>query len=276
MFRKQSRNMRSYIEKIIFCFFIFQLVILHGVSQENIKIPQWKKNLKLEQRKHIKNTLSNAEYVFEGKIIRYGYYHRNDEMIFSQIVQIKKVYKGKLKLGTVEILDVNNNNIVLSEKRTIDTAKRENSYVFICRKAYEYPFDSKYNIDLVDNKTILRPYNDIGGAEINLNYSGNKPKGLDSLFDTKVSLYRYLEQFPKIKIPKNYFDEIPIIKDEIICQNPPIFEKCREQIMVDSLDKLDSLRKINKIKETHIRDSVKLLNRHKFQLLNDSLKNIKH
>lgn len=77
---------------LIFCF----LLLLKGIrGQDNGII------MNNFEAKYRDEAISNSTFVFEGSIIKQSAYIRDNKCIKSNIVEIKRVLRGFLKVGTV-------------------------------------------------------------------------------------------------------------------------------------------------------------------------------
>jgi hypothetical protein len=160
-------------------------------------------------------TINKSDYVFEGVIIKQTIYLRKNHMACSNIVKITKVFRGNLKPGTVEIVSYTNMFIANNTDRDVCDAaclkkyNRDTLGIFFCRVAKEFPYSSKYNVDALDNKTILtdyhnneEPYGD-GDRILSPHYGYKGMPGLNEngRIRTKAQVYQMLRKYPNLKIP---------------------------------------------------------------------------
>ena len=161
------------------------------------------KNAKANQNER-EMTLKYSEFVFEGVIQKFDIYLRKDShdleyTASSLLVKVAKVYRGngKIRKGNVEIVDRGRYCLINGQKR--ETSKRDSGMIFIffCREASEFPYDRLYNLDSVDNKTILTEflYSEWG---IDLNSYDSKKLNLD--FESRTEIYEYLKTLPDMDI----------------------------------------------------------------------------
>ena len=148
-----------------------------------------------KRKKQIRDTLANAEYIFEGKTIRLTSYRRDNKInVESRIVKISKVIKGNLKIGTCEIVTPLPEGSGAGDTRE-PYEPRDTFGIFVCRKAKEFPYNPKYNIDRVDNKEILTE----GHNVCSILFIDRMIIGPDSLFRNKIAAYRFLKHYGNIK-----------------------------------------------------------------------------
>jgi len=185
---------------IIACLALLFLCNTSTKAQYNIEEMNRKKQKEI--RDYDNETINTADFIFEGVITKQSLYSRNDKVLFSTIIDIKKVFRGNLKLGTIELISPIVVDLFDKTKRLEIKEYVNSSCIFMCRKAIEYPFDSRYNIDAVDNKLIVTPKSKCGEIHLNYGYTVNGAQGLDTTFKSKGDLYRYLSTFPRMKIPK--------------------------------------------------------------------------
>jgi len=155
----------------------------------------------MKQSDSIRDEIINkSEYVFEGNIIKNDIYFRNNSVTSSEIVKITKVFRGNIVPGTIEIVSFSSLNMDGDQRVTGHVNSVDKFGIFFCRPAKEFPYDSKYNIDQVDNKVILS-YNGI------IKYSS--PYGYTGLgvlkrgrINTKAEVYTLLKRYPNLNIPE--------------------------------------------------------------------------
>ena len=178
---------------------LFLLVSLSAFTSQQSKSNLTEAEQKALRKKAIKDTMKIAEFIFEGAIVKVDKYNKQElyPVYTSIIVNINKVFKGNLKLGTVEIVmkdfNATSYNMRLTYEKISDSIE-----IFVCREAKEYTYDPKYNIDKVDNSTILTTYN----PDLSVQFYGQYAYAYDSSFHSKLSVYRYLRKEFKIPIPK--------------------------------------------------------------------------
>ena len=165
------------------------------------------------------DAINNSPYVFEGVIIKESFYKRNNSTVISYIVRVTSILRGKLKLGTVEI--VSYSDILITDGKERESLDNKGSQrigndtlcVFFCKPATELSYNAKYNIDNVDNKTVLSGFynnrNDENQFSMLVGYrrKGFYYGGLDALFKTKVEVYQYLSTFKGLNIPAEKLKE---------------------------------------------------------------------
>ena len=198
-----------------------------------------------KRKKQIRDTLANAEYIFEGKTIRLTSYRRDNKInVESRIVKISKVIKGNLKIGTCEIVTPLSEGIVAGDTRD-PYAPRDTFGIFVCRKAVEFPFDPRYNIDKVDNKEILTQ----GHKMCSILFTDRLILGPDTLFRNKIAAYRFLKHYGNIK--------------NIAVSGRELQDSTRqEEIYGDKLDNRNEGMEYNKEQEKLERDSIDTLMYH--------------
>ncbi len=130
---------------------------------------------------------------------------------------------------------------------------------FFCRSATEFPYNSKYNIDLVDNKIILASKDVIQPAPGG--YKGN------SLFkrgriNTKAEIYKILKRYPNLNIPETAEKE-PWDHDNSLLGLYPKFGTFKSEAAEDAyIDSVNRSRGFIKPKHiSQIKDSLKNVNR---------------
>ena len=151
------------------------------------------------------DVLNNAEFVFEAVVKKIDYYPRIDSdglkrLGISWILKVTKVFRGNLKPGTVEMVGESGNGVGIQQQRETDNQQRDTLFIFFCRVANEYPYNPKYNIYPVDNKTILAIYS----KEASDSYDRidvNLRQGFNKRFASKGDIYRYIAKYPNVKIP---------------------------------------------------------------------------
>ena len=170
------------------------------------KVPGDKDAFWKDQFEDIKN---NAEFVFEGIRKKVEQYPRidkdgNEYCVTSTIIKIKRVFRGKLKQGTLELITTikpYGNYVINLEEPRIPTKRRivqidpnDSVYLYFCKVAgNQYPHDTKYNIYPVDNKKILTVANNYLSCETKL--------PTDLLYQREIpggDLYKYLASWPNM------------------------------------------------------------------------------
>lgn len=216
----------------------------------------------------------NHYFVFEGTIIKRDYYYRNKTDLFeSDIVQISRVFRGfkQIKTGTVEIVFRANPYLtIFNAKRETDKSINEPTCVFFCREALEYPYNTEYNIDPVNNKIILTDL-----IRINLS-SFWSDRILQSDFGSKTEIYEYLKTLPKIDIVAINEQESIAKQDSAKRAKPlPVPPPARDTWVspeMDSVVSADIIRNSKKV--AHDADSVYQI-KWREQLREDSIENAK-
>jgi len=189
---------------IISCFAVILFLSTEAQQEKRINIDSIRKDYYATQLKRIKDS---AEYIFEGIVRKKDHYMRpwkngSEFNTTSTIVEITKVFRGNLRIGTVEIVNY-------ADSRMIGNTKIRGSYklnsgdtmkeIFFCNSSNIYPYDPKYNIDTVDNKTILNPFCSLGSLKSDPNdlyFNGISNKRL-----TKGEFYRFFGSFPNATMP---------------------------------------------------------------------------
>jgi len=166
------------------------------------KVPGEKEAFYQEQKNDV---INNAEFVFEGVVQRQDIYPRTDKegtefCAGSYIIKIIRVFRGHLKSGTVELVTTISPYSVNFEmpiqRKNIGIEPSDSVYLFFCKNAKEdYPYDKKYNIDQVSNKTILTDANNYVHCMTKLptlELFGYRIPGVE----TTPDYYKYLCSFP--------------------------------------------------------------------------------
>ena len=161
--------------------------------------------------KYCLDVINRSEFVFEGAIVKKSSYTRNGKCIVSNIVRIKNVLRGNLKPGTIEVLNYAEacepgRYTVDLKMLTVDTVG-----FFFCKVENEFGYDKKYNIDKVDNTTVLSTYKKDTDKDLDWIYvmvhSMRHYKGLNRLFLNRNEVYKYLKSFPNISLPPDFIDD---------------------------------------------------------------------
>ena len=197
-------KMRIEMKKYILCCFAVLLYISSPAQQDNTVN---KDSLDIIRQKGIAirlKQIQNAEFIFEGVVKKIDHYMRpnkdgNDFNTNSIIILITKVFRGNLKPGTVEIVKMADPRFESSAVRGSMALQHQDTTpaIYFCRASNIYPYDPKYNIDIVDNKTIL---------SLNTGYTLKyTPYALVELGVrkeiSKGDYYRFLGSFPNITMP---------------------------------------------------------------------------
>ena len=153
----------------------------------------------------------SAEFIFEGNIKSNEYYRRIDDngrsrLYSSTIINVTKVFRGNLKLGTIEIINKLDPSYILPpniERGTLKTLEADSVHIYFCKTSIKYPYDPKYNINQVNNKQILEYFNS------NNSFCTISLRDQDGLgftgryaFNSLGDIYRYIASFPNVKMPK--------------------------------------------------------------------------
>jgi len=192
------------MKKILIC--CFALLLLHGYTDAQAIKSYFNDSTQAAfLKKQTENIKNNIEFVFEGFFQRRDIYPRKDKngkvfYSYCDILKITKVFRGNLKPGTVELAGITDmNGFISPSERESSIISDSTKYIFFCRAAgKDHPYDSKYDIYPVDNKTILtRDNTDIIRI---FRIPG------DHIFETKMrtkgDFYRYLSKLPNVKMPK--------------------------------------------------------------------------
>ena len=188
------------MKKILIC--CFALLLLHNSSQGQVNSndPTVFDAFLKEQNEDVKN---NAEFVFEGYYQRRDIYPRKDkngEVYYptSVIVKITKVFRGNLKIGTVELAGIQNLNCFIPPSKRESYIPDSTKYIFFCRAAgKDHPYDAAYDIYPVDNKTILTSAN----KHVKCSFRILDDYMFESKMYSKGDVYRYIRKLPNIKMP---------------------------------------------------------------------------
>ena len=165
------------------------------------------------------DAFNKADYAFEGVIIKTSFYERNHSDVLSDIVKVTKVYKGNLKLGTVEI--VNYTNLLstsvgkdgkdtyapnLLDDHKLDTLSTFG--IFFCKVDKDLPYDATLNTDITDNKVLLSDYhNEFYLGILDRTFcTGKAYFGALGELSSKAEVYQKLRKYPNLKIP-DYADQ---------------------------------------------------------------------
>lgn len=131
--------------------------------------------------------INNAEFIFEGKVIRNCLIYTDSGFVGYNIVQIEKIYRGyeKLKFGNIEVLVISEKGIPTSHENNIIFCKGVPN-VNTC-----YPnqiFDNTSKVVLVNNLYSVSP----------------EREELAGLFDLNFTNYEkarnFLSKYPNINI----------------------------------------------------------------------------
>jgi len=191
----------------------FALLLLHNLMygqakndpRAHSKDPAIKGAFLKEQTEDVKN---NAEFVFEGIYQKQDVYPRgidNNGMqvhVGSAIIKITKVFRGNLKPGTIETIGkCQPGPYEIGESpndRISNIISDSTKYIFFCRNANkDFPYDTKYNIYPVDNKTILTAANQY----ISCGYRVPERYMFETKINSKGDVYKYISKLPHVKMP---------------------------------------------------------------------------
>lgn len=165
-----------------------------------------RERLAKEYKKQKEERMRTAEFVFEGIILKndvyaYVYPDGTKEKRFSAIIEITKVFKGNLKIGTVEIVSRGECDVITNMPTIRESRKNNTLAIFFKQKSNEFVYNKLYNIDDVDNKVILTNNNERIGYKMNM-LNGLWWNGeVDAQHITKDSLYNYLRKIEGLNIP---------------------------------------------------------------------------
>ena len=184
--------------------FLFQIVVF-DTSAQSI----YPKNYRLDKDECQKN----AEFIFEGNIIATrSYSDKNSiyEVLISELINITKVFKGNLKIGTVELIWKTSSDIVGSKDDPIMYYEKPFdicNHIFFCKVSNMYPHDRNSSGYTINNNVILNDYCDsryvIHDSQCRTTRKVLGITGFDSTFISKVSLYNYLRNKYQIVISKS-------------------------------------------------------------------------
>jgi hypothetical protein len=152
---------------IISCIALWlQLYIYSQVDNDQRRFSKDKNVKQAWIQEQIEDVKNNSEFIFEGVLDKTDEYPRVDKNgevfgIESWYIKITKVFKGKLKPGTIELIRKTDRSPKTrrSEKQSESVFPADSSFIFFCKETKEYPYDTKYNIYPLDNKKILTIYN---------------------------------------------------------------------------------------------------------------------
>jgi hypothetical protein len=183
------------------------------------------------------SAIKDADFIFEGIASTEEFYTRvgangKEQRMRSSIVTVTKVFRGNLKLGTVEVLDEIEDWDISAKRVIVNLHRSLTRGIYFCKVNKVYPFDSKYNIYAVDNKSILASC-----GFINLFVPG---QWFDKKFESKGRIYRYISTLPNITMPV-------ISKEDTVFSDQPVQPKVfhgHTKAYVDSVNRENEL-KIN-------------------------------
>jgi hypothetical protein len=210
-----------------------------------------------EEIEYIKN---NADFIFEGVLDKTDEYPRVDKNgkvfgVESWYIKITKVFKGKLKPGTIELIRKTDRlpKKRFSEKQSESVFPADSVFIFFCKETKEYPYDTKYNIYPLDNKKILSDYNN----NIVCTPSLFQLTIFEEKFNSLADIYRFISTLPHVKMP-------------VITQRDTSFERVRgpshpgtPHMMSQAM--VDSLKAIRNAKLIHDADSMYKANLIRYQ-----------
>ncbi len=169
--------------------------------------------------------VAEAEYIFEAKGIGYTCYWTSDSQIYtSNILEITKVFKGEIQLGTVEILSFGGNvdGVSTSWDCNISTPK-DIKIILFCKKTQKEPIKKNYEIT---NATPLEIVEECGKCWIGIGdnqileteFGPITPfaYGCDTYFLSKDELYNTLPERSDKNIdkPEKYKQTFSITPEE--------------------------------------------------------------
>jgi len=231
---------------------IMILLSLHVLAQKqdydpriHSKVPGVKEAFYAEQ---FDDMVNNSEYVFEGIFQKIEYYAREDKngrkfCAVSRIVKITKVFRGKLKLGTIElVLEAPQygayNHHIPDKRETFEFKHFDDSvYIFFCNKTKEFPYDKRYNIYKVDNNVFLAKANKYLDCQFSVGfvngYFGMKTYRPE--INSKIDLYKEMLKMPNInRAAIREQDTVP----EPSRSSPGAYRRVFNQAEIDSLRKI--------------------------------------
>jgi hypothetical protein len=220
---------------------------------------------KLEQNQ--KRTRDSSQFIFEGNLQYINTYNTSDKngnnfIIESRTINVTKVFRGQLKLGTVELI----RNIYPNGKTIYSPHKKsqkDTAFIFFCSEVKKNPFNASHNRGVFDNKMLLEYY---GYGAISLKYKTGFDGG--NSFPSLSSIYRYIGTFPNIKKP------VVTQNDTIETRFIKILKKNQSRPQTISPSVRDSLNVLRQAKFIHESDSIYQINNRRYQY-EDSIENVK-
>jgi hypothetical protein len=106
-----------------------------------------------------KKYINSVSYIFEGTVIKQDYYKGKNQVVYTSIIQISKIFKGspQLKLGSIKVVTakfVKNGDIIdiPSEGGDGINLNKDGCYIILCRLA-----NSSLSVDttITDNTITL-------------------------------------------------------------------------------------------------------------------------
>src|ERR1035437_9872088 len=148
-----------------------------------------------------KRTRDSSEYIFEGNLQNIDTYNATDKngynyIIESRTINITKEFRGKLKLGTVEMVQTiyPNGKMGFSPHKK---PQKDTIFIYFCSEVKKYPYDNLHKRGYFENKVFLEYY---GLGAISLLHQKSFD-GSTTGFHSLGSIYQYIESFPNIKKP---------------------------------------------------------------------------
>jgi hypothetical protein len=195
---------------LVICLLVTQLISLSAQedSAEKAERMRYAKVLRDSNMVHYQrqqaldreSIIKSADYIFEGTASTREIYtlvggDGKKHLMSSTIVSVTKIFRGNLKLGTVEILhELIPEQGWINEKREIVKIPYPLTHgIYLCIINNEFPFNLSNSIHPVDNKTIL-----VSRSNINLIIAR---EWLDKQFESKAQIYKYIRTWPNIKMP---------------------------------------------------------------------------
>jgi len=262
------------------CILLLQLIVIR-VSAQSIS----SSNRRLDNDECQKN----AEFIFEGSIIATRSYSNPNsvyEVIVSELINITKVFKGNLKIGTVELIYKASCDVVGSKDDPIMYYEKPNDIcnrIFFCKSSNMYPHDRNSSGYTIKNNVILTDYCSyryryvIHDSQCRTTRKVLGISGFDSTFISKASLYNYLRNKYQIAIPKSaekpsdtiasptYGRYLKEYRRDVLHEKEPtdselvVKEQKTFRMYRDSVDSIESLKYIIKMK-TNIDNHYKEIN----------------
>jgi len=200
------------MKKIIISYFAFLFnLYTYGQSYEDPRANSEDTSVRRAfLQEQIKSVENDAEFVFEGTLQKVEFYPRTDNngkpyYVISQIINIKKVYRGNLLPGTVEFIIKTNPlkifNIAFPYKRQNLTASYDTTAVnlYFCRTAgNNFPYNPKYNIYPAHNKIIITSASKYLACQVKLPAFRLFDYEWTQFFYRNCDFYKYLSSLPNI------------------------------------------------------------------------------
>jgi hypothetical protein len=143
-----------------------------------------------------KKCINSTPYIFEGTVLKRNYFRGKNQVVYTCIIQISKIFKGtpKIKLGTIKVITlqrVKNGDIIEipSDGEGGINLSTDNTYIVFCRNA-----NSSWIVDstATDNTITLTSWLDmdypivISGKD-DVSWEGTQ-------FKTKEDIYSFFKE----------------------------------------------------------------------------------